>query len=197
MRENELIKVYDEMFNLISTERRSVVHRNGLLHQVVHLWIYEKINGEKWLYFIQRAFDLPEFPGLYDLPASGHIDPEGTFSQALVAAGAKQLGLELAPEHLNHIGNVRQVMDKGDYHDNAFCQVYIKKVHHPEFTPHHVADVIRVKYTDYAQWIKDPEQPLTIYSMDGKELKQTTAKDWWYPRKEEFEQVIEPYFETK
>ena len=60
-----------------------------------------------------------------------------------------------------------------------------------------MADVIRVKYTDYAQWVKDPEQPLTIYSMDGKELKQTTAKDWWYPRKEEFEQVIEPYFETK
>ena len=196
MQENELIKVYDEMFNLISTERRSVVHKNGLLHQVVHLWIYETINDEKWLYFIQRAQDLPEFPGLYDLPASGHIDPEGTFSQAVVAAAATQLGLELIPENLNHIGNIRQLMDKGDYHDNAFCQVYMKKVLDPVFTAKHVARVIRVKAKDYAAWVKNPEKPLTIYTTEGEVIGETTADDWWWPRQKEFEKVVKPYLDN-
>ena len=33
---NDLVKVYDDMFNLIGTEKWSVVHEKGLLHQVVH-----------------------------------------------------------------------------------------------------------------------------------------------------------------
>ena len=39
-KKDDIVKIYDDMFNLIGAEKWSVVHEQGLLHQVVHLWMY-------------------------------------------------------------------------------------------------------------------------------------------------------------
>lgn len=106
-KKDDIVKIYDDMFNLIGAEKWSVVHEQGLLHQVVHLWMYGDEADERWLYFIQRSKDLDVFPGLYDLPVSGHIDPEETFSHAVVTLTKERLGLKLLPEYLKHVGNIR------------------------------------------------------------------------------------------
>ena len=124
-KKDDIVKIYDDMFNLIGAEKWSVVHEQGLLHQVVHLWMYGDEADERWLYFIQRSKDLDVFPGLYDLPVSGHIDPEETFSHAVVTLTKERLGLKLLPEYLKHVGNIRQIIDSDNYHDNAFCHIYV------------------------------------------------------------------------
>ena len=56
----ELLDILDENMNLIGQAERDKVHAEGLIHQVVHVWIVSEIRGEPALVFQQRAFDKKE-----------------------------------------------------------------------------------------------------------------------------------------
>lgn len=198
-KKNDIVKIYDDMFNLIGAEKWSVVHQKGLFHQVVHLWMYGDESDGRWLYFIQRSKELEVFPGLFDLPISGHIDPEETFSEAIVALTDEHLGLDLQNEKLQHAGNIRQKIDHEDYHDNAFCQVYVKKIRLPipDFKIHDVEMIFKVKYHDFCKWVNHPEGPIAIYTPNGQYVKDAVAAEWWWPRKEEFMTIVKPYIDKQ
>ena len=198
-KKDDIVKIYDDMFNLIGTESWDVVHEKGLLHQVVHLWMYGDEPDGRWLYFVQRSKKRANFPGLYDLPVSGHIDPEETVSHAVVTLTKERLGLKLLPEFLKHVGNIHQVIDSDHYHDNAFCQVYVKKIQPPipDFEIHGVEMLFKVKYNDFCQWIDCPEDGLPIYASTGEFIKNCVRDDWWWPRKEEFMTIVKPYIDQQ
>lgn len=157
--EEEILKIYDNLYNVIGVAPRSEVHKKGLLHQVVHLWMMEVKNGEKWLYFRQRSMHRKDFPGLYDLISSGHIDPEETFEDAIIENTANKLGVVLTRDDIRHIGNIRQVVDKGDYHDNAFCQIYFCQVSNPEFHLHYVENVVKMQLRRLPLLAAGPDRP--------------------------------------
>ena len=198
-KKDDIVKIYDDMFNLIGAEKWSVVHEKGLLHQVVHLWIYGDDAQGRWLYFIQRSKQREDFPGLLDLPVSGHIDPEETFSHTVVALTQECLGLKLLPERLKHAGNIHQVIDSGNYHDNAFCQVYVKeiKLPVPEFEIHGPEMLFKVKYDDFCKWIENPEGSLSLFTPEGQFITDSKAEDWWWLRKKEFDTVVKPYIDAR
>ena len=198
-KKDDIVKIYDDMFNLIGAEKWSVVHEKGLLHQVVHLWIYGDDAQGRWLYFIQRSKQREDFPGLLDLPVSGHIDPEETFSHTVVALTQECLGLKLLPERLKHAGNIHQVIDSGNYHDNAFCQVYVKEIQLPvpEFEIHGPEMLFKVKYDDFCKWIENPEGSLSLFTPEGQFITDSKAEDWWWLRKKEFNTVVKPYIDAR
>ena len=198
-KKDDLVNIYDDMFNLIGAEKWSVVHEKGLLHQVVHLWIYGDDAQGRWLYFIQRSKQREDFPGLLDLPVSGHIDPEETFSHTVVALTQECLGLKLLPERLKHAGNIHQVIDSGNYHDNAFCQVYVKEIQLPvpEFEIHGPEMLFKVKYDDFCKWIENPEGSLSLFTPEGQFITDSKAEDWWWLRKKEFDTVVKPYIDAR
>lgn len=198
-KKDDIVKIYDDMFNLIGAEKWSVVHEKGLLHQVVHLWIYGDDAQGRWLYFIQRSKQREDFPGLLDLPVSGHIDPEETFSHTVVALTQEYLGLKLLPERLKHAGNIHQVIDSGNYHDNAFCQVYVKEIQLPvpEFEIHGPEMLFKVKYDDFCKWIENPEGSLSLFTPEGQFITDSKAEDWWWLRKKEFDTVVKPYIDAR
>lgn len=198
-KKDDIVKIYDDMFNLIGAEKWSVVHARGLLHQVVHLWMYGDEPDGRWLYFIQRSKDLDVFPGLYDLPVSGHIDPEETFSHAVVTLTRERLGLKLLPEYLKHIGNIRQIVDSGNYHDNAFCQIYVKRLRLPipEFEIQGAEMLFKTRYDEFCQWVEYPKGKLPIYTPTGEFIKDSVEADWWWPRKNEFIKVVKPYIDKQ
>lgn len=195
---NDIVKVYDDMFNLIGTEKWSLVHEKGLLHQAVHLWIYCDDTDGRWLYFVQRSKNSDVFPGLFDLPVSGHIDPDETFSETVIALTKQRLGLNLTADMLQHIGNIRQIIDEDNYHDNAFCQIYVKKIvlPIPDFDVKDVDLFFKVKYTDFCQWIRNPKGSIPIFTPTGQFLKDTTADEWWWLRKKEFVDIVQPYMDS-
>ncbi len=198
-KKDDIVKIYDDMFNLIGAEKWSVVHEKGLLHQVVHLWIYGDDAQGRWLYFSQRSKQREDFPGLLDLPVSGHIDPEETFSHTVVALTQECLGLKLLPERLKHAGNIHQVIDSGNYHDNAFCQVYVKEIQLPvpEFEIHGPEMLFKVKYDDFCKWIENPEGSLSLFTPEGQFITDSKAEDWWWLRKKEFDTVVKPYIDAR
>lgn len=135
-------------------------------------------DGEKWLYFRQRSKTRKDFPGLYDLISSGHIDPEMTFEEAIIDNTAGKLGIKLSREDLIHIGNIRQIVDKGDYHDNAFCQIYFCQVKEPVFHLYYVEDVVKMRYEDFRSWVLGLTDRSPLYHPDGTLLCNTSKKDW-------------------
>ena len=198
-KKDDIVKIYDDMFNLIGAEKWSVVHEQGLLHQVVHLWMYGDEPSGRWMYFIQRSKALDIFPGLYDLPVSGHIDPDETFSHAVVTLTQERLGLKLLPEYLKHVGNIRQIIDSDNYHDNAFCQIYVKclRLPIPEFEIHDAEMLFKVKYDEFCRWVNCPTGELPIYTPNGEFIRNSVEADWWWPRKNEFTTVVKPYIDSQ
>ncbi len=192
------VKVYDEMFNLIGVKDWETVHREGLLHQVVHLWIYSDTPESRWLFFIQRSADRKYYPNLYDLPISGHIDPEETFCEAITRLHKHRLGIELSKDTLTHVGNHLQVIDDGDYHDNAFCQVYVSKINepYPEFKTNDVQMLFKAKYDDFCKFMKTDET-IPIYDMNGSKIKDAYNRDWWALRKAEFRDLVKPFIDAQ
>ena len=61
----EHLDIYDEYMNKIGTEKRDIVHQNGLWHKTVHCWIYDDIGN---VYFQIRADS-----GKLYTTASGHV----------------------------------------------------------------------------------------------------------------------------
>ncbi len=188
----EIIKIYDEMYNQIGAKPQSVVHEKGLLHQVVHLWMYEKIDGEMWIYFRQRSND-KIFPGLYDLICSGHMDPDETFEESIIYHVENELGYQMDKHDLKHIGNLRQLIELKDYHDNAFCQIYAVPVHNPVFNVGaNVAQILRAKESDFEHWMESDEEYLPIYSAAGEAIGEA-SKAQWRLRNEEFSTIVKKY----
>lgn len=198
-KKNDIVKIYDDMFNMIGTEKWSVVHEEGLLHQVVHLWIYSDESDGRWMYFVQRPKDMDVFPGLYDLPVSGHIDPDETFTETLISISQNRLGLKLTKDMLEHVGNIRQIIDIEHYHDNAFCQIYVKKLilPIPEFTINDVEMFFKVKYDNFCKWIQNPEDSISLYSPTGDYLTDAAADEWFLLRKKEFTTIVQPYIDKQ
>ena len=198
-KKDDLVKIYDEMFNLIGTEKWSVVHKEGLFHQVVHLWMYSDESDGRWMYFVQRSKNQDVYPGLYDIPVSSHIDPDETFSETLISLTEERLGLKLSKDMLTHIGNIRQNVNDDDFHDNAFCQIYVKKIilPMPEFDVHEVELFFKVKYDDICQWMQNPEGSISLYTPNGDYIKDAVEDEWWWLRKNEFLSIVQPYIDKQ
>ncbi|MFO1435959.1 MAG: NUDIX domain-containing protein [Gammaproteobacteria bacterium] len=67
----EIFAVVDEFDQVIDYRPRSVVHRLGLRHRAVHVWVYNP-QGEVLLQ--KRSVRKECFPGLWDSSAAGHVD---------------------------------------------------------------------------------------------------------------------------
>jgi len=191
----EILKIYDNLYNVIGVATRAQVHSEGLLHQVVHLWLLEKKEGQTWLYFRQRPKDIGVFPLLYDLVSGGHIDPEATFEEAIIENVKNQTGLDISKESIVHIGNIRQVVDKDNYHDNAFCQIYLCQVTDPYFALNGVQKIVKMRFDDFRSWVLGLTDRAPLYDCDGKMICSTSREEWWL-REKEFLAVVNPYIES-
>ena len=65
---------------------RQKAHEQGLLHEVVHLWIASRdpVSGEIFLWFQQRAYSKRDYPGQYDLAVGGHVDAGEAYEAAMI-----------------------------------------------------------------------------------------------------------------
>lgn len=123
----EYLTVYDAALRPCGERPRSVVHRQGLLHMVTHLWLLE---GDR-LWLQQRAADRPLYPGLFDLAATGHIDPGETPVQAVCREAREEGGIEVRPEQLLSAGAVSQRYPRPDGFDDEIAHAFVLRTQSP------------------------------------------------------------------
>jgi isopentenyldiphosphate isomerase len=92
-------------------EDKAIIHRDGLWHRDVHVWI---TNGTHFLEQ-QRAWGKAIMEGQWDISASGHVGIDESYEDAALRETGEELGLFYKKERLIPIGRmaIEMVMDDG------------------------------------------------------------------------------------
>jgi len=87
---DEMFDVVDESDRVVGQERRDIVHRDGLLHRAVHLFVFNPA-GELFLQKRSRLKDV--HPGAWDSSAAGHLDTGEDYETAARRELEEELGI--------------------------------------------------------------------------------------------------------
>lgn len=98
MSEKKQLYAHDEMFDILDEkswsktgqEKRGVVHRDGILHQSVSVWI---TNGKGDLLLQRRHSNKSICPECWDVSCAEHLKPNESFAAAAVRGMGEELGI--------------------------------------------------------------------------------------------------------
>lgn len=123
--DDEMIDICDENNNLLGIQKlKREVHREGLWHRTVHVWIY---NSKKEILLQLRAKEKPTYPDRWDISAAGHISAGEEPITSARREVKEEVGLNLKKEDLIFwtIRKIKSVFKK--IKDNEFYYVYFFK----------------------------------------------------------------------
>lgn len=95
----DLFDVVDSQDVVIGTEKRSIVHREKLMHRAVHVFVF---NAAGQLYLQRRSLDKDSAPGKWVSSCSGHVDAGEDYDTAAPRELMEEIGLS-APEGLERV----------------------------------------------------------------------------------------------
>ncbi|MGC6426634.1 MAG: 16S rRNA (adenine(1518)-N(6)/adenine(1519)-N(6))-dimethyltransferase RsmA [Akkermansiaceae bacterium] len=124
--DDEMLAVVDENDEVIGSERRDVIHRDGLKHRAVHIFALNK-KGEIFLQKRSRLKD--KCPGLWDSSAAGHVDAGEEYE----ACAARELGEELGlfDHEVRKVGKLGAHANTGWEHVRLYATLAQGKVKFP------------------------------------------------------------------
>lgn len=168
----EMVTIYREDGRKMGTVSREQAHTEGLWHEVVHCWILQEIGRQIWAYFQQRAHTKKDFPDYYDIASTGHVDAGEYHKDAVLREIREEIGLSLEKKDLRYLGNVKETIDFGQFHDREIVHLYLyvaDKI--PDFTlGEEVERMVRVKLEDYIKKEKGQIQEIEAYSLEGEKI---------------------------
>jgi isopentenyl-diphosphate delta-isomerase type 1 len=88
--DNEILEIVDEDDHVIGTATRAEIHRKGLLHRSVHLFIF---NSSGSMYVQRRSAVKDRHPLKLDSSAAGHVDPGESYATTAVRELEEELGI--------------------------------------------------------------------------------------------------------
>lgn len=125
----ELLTVYDAKEQSCGVLSRDMVHKLGLRHHVCHLWLIQEKNGTVGMWLQQRADDRPLNPSMYDLAATGHIDPNETPIQATIREASEEIGVVFTENKIMSIGTAEQSYPRPDGgFDDELVHAFVTRV---------------------------------------------------------------------
>lgn len=91
-----LIDVVDENDEIVDSKSRNEVHRLGLLHREVHVWMFD---DDKNLFFQKRGLHRPS-AGLLDATVGGHVNKGESYEEAAIRETKEETGLDITTKNL-------------------------------------------------------------------------------------------------
>ena len=123
---HEMLAVVNADDEVIGSERRDVVHREGLTHRAVHLFVLNK-KGE---IFLQKRSRLKDCcPGLWDSSAAGHVDAGEEYEDCARRELQEELGL--VDLEIREVGKLGAHADTGWEHVRLFATLATGPVRFP------------------------------------------------------------------
>lgn len=179
----EYIMVLDAQRRPCGARPRSIVHQQGLLHGVIHLWVFESHNGVPGLWLQRRALDRPLYPGRYDLAATGHIDAEETPLEAVLREAQEECGLHLEASALTLLERVfHQTYERPDGGlDDEVSYIFVcSQKEGTAFLPG--SEVMELRWVSCDAFAEAVEQDKALIFPDGTTIDRTElccrAEEW-------------------
>jgi isopentenyl-diphosphate delta-isomerase len=105
--QQELLEVVDRWNRLIGQASRGMIHRLGLRHRAVHIFVFDQAGR---LYLQLRRWDKDQYPGHWDSSAAGHVSPGESYDAAAARELAEELGIR---EELTRLADVTACPETG------------------------------------------------------------------------------------
>ncbi len=93
---NRLLDVVDENDEVVDLKPRHEIHREGLLHREIHVFMFDK---NKNIFFQKKGLHKPS-AGLFDATVAGHVNKGETYIEAAVRETAEETGITISPSDL-------------------------------------------------------------------------------------------------
>lgn len=127
-----------ELFDILNEDgtksgivrERGVAHRDGSLHQTVHLWIARRdADGEFSLLLQKRSLSKDCYPGCWDISSAGHVSAGETTEEALTRELSEELGIPKKEQQgIRPAGQFRIAFDDV-FHGQPFCDREIAQLY--------------------------------------------------------------------
>lgn len=192
----EMLTALNEELCPMGQVSRETAHREGILHGVVHCWIFSRRPEGPGIWFQQRAHTKKDFPDYYDLAVGGHISCDETPEAALLREMREEIGLSVTAEQLRYLGYTREDLHLGEFFDREVGYVYLYENDCPVFAPGDEVDrMIWVPLEELiAKEMKGAEE--TTAFLENGELVRLKRKEWCvHPG--EFEKIVLPAIQAE
>ena len=144
----ELFDVVDAEDRVIGKERRSIVHRNQLMHRAIHVFVF---NSAGQLYLQKRSLNKDSSPGKWVSSCSGHVDSGEDYDTAAL----RELGEELAlydPKDLQRVFKTSPC----EQTSQEFVWLYDCKAEGPfTLNPEECCDGKWIKLLELNEWLRE------------------------------------------
>lgn len=111
MPDNPELEVVDEEGKVIGRETRERIHREGLLHREVHVWLY---TPDGTIILQRRAKDKDMYPGLSDASIGGHVEMGADYQDTAITEMREETGIVADPSTLEFV-----TMYRGKFRDES------------------------------------------------------------------------------
>lgn len=122
---NEYLDVVSDFDMVIESRSRYDIHRLGLLHREVHVWLFDK---DRNVYF-QKSAAHKSSAGLMDASIGGHVDKGEDYLTAAVRETKEESGLIVSPLELVLLTKIKGVSEhkKKGIKNNFIRAMYVYK----------------------------------------------------------------------
>ncbi len=121
----ELIDIVDRIGNPRGYSRpRDEVHKTGLWHKTVHVWV---LNLHNQLLLQKRAVTKETFPGLWDISAAGHISAGDTSGKTACRELMEEIGICVQEQELTCLFTITGIYEDQSrpFIDHELSDVYL------------------------------------------------------------------------